>query len=315
MKKEWRKWLVLLAAVVLVTGMMTRSAAAADVATGGLRYTIQVADFENQPNVKYASWWGSVEEVDDRWSTIMTDVLQKTGRFVVIAEKGMRQAAMDEQDFANSGRAARGAKTPVTGQMSTAQLILKGRITNVQETSNGGGAARIGNVGVGGSGSSKQINMTFYIVDTSTGQLVASTSIVATAKSGSTGLILPIFGGVALGSKNSDNTVSVLEDAASKAAKWMIEQLPKMPWRGEVAQIAGDNVYINRGAREGVKVGQVFEVGTPDIIRDPSTGEVLDENLQPVGQLKVVSVRDKLSVCQLVSGEGVEKNMLIRPLQ
>jgi hypothetical protein len=36
-------------------------------------------------------------------------------------------------------------------------------------------------------------------------------------------------------------------------------------------------VYINRGTREGVSVGQTFDVGKSEILRDPDTGEVLDQ--------------------------------------
>ena len=56
----------------------------------------------------------------------------------------MRGAALDEQDFAASGRTAGGKKAPATGQMTPAQLLVKGAITHVQGDTGGAG----GGIGV-----------------------------------------------------------------------------------------------------------------------------------------------------------------------
>src|SRR6202022_4576893 len=82
--------------------------------TGGLRYSITVTKFENK-----AGWSGHFD-VGDAWATVMTDLLNQTGRFIVLGEKDMRSEALAEQDFAASGRTAGGAKAPVTGQMTPA---------------------------------------------------------------------------------------------------------------------------------------------------------------------------------------------------
>ena len=99
---------------------------AAEEASGGLRYSITVTKFENR-----AGWYGQWD-IGDAWDTVLTDMLNQTGKFIVLGESDMRYAAMDEQDFAASGRTAGGSKTPVTGQMTPAQLLVKGAITHVQ---------------------------------------------------------------------------------------------------------------------------------------------------------------------------------------
>jgi curli biogenesis system outer membrane secretion channel CsgG len=55
----------------------------------------------------------------------------------------MRQEALAEQDFASSGRTAQGTKTPVNGQMTPAQILVKGAITHVQDTGRSGGGVSV----------------------------------------------------------------------------------------------------------------------------------------------------------------------------
>ena len=73
-------------------------------------------------------------------------------------------------------------------------------------------------------------------------------------------------------------------------------------------------VYINRGEREGVTVGQTFVVGTADVIRDPDTGEVLDTMVNELARLQASTVREKLTICDVVSGSAaaVEKGMTVQ---
>src|SRR5690348_1681992 len=88
--------------------------------TGGLRYSITVTKFDN------AAGWSGRFDIGDAWGTVLTDLLSKSGKFIVLGEKDMRSEAMNEQDFAASGRTAGGNKAPVTGQMTPAQLLVKG---------------------------------------------------------------------------------------------------------------------------------------------------------------------------------------------
>jgi hypothetical protein len=77
--------------------------------------------------------------------------------------------------------------------------------------------------------------------------------------------------------------------------------------------VKGDKVYVNRGSREGVKVGQQFSVGEVEVLRDPDTGEVLDESMTQLAQLKVTQVKEKLSICDVVSGNkaAISKGLTI----
>jgi hypothetical protein len=130
--------LTLKALVVCVVLMTVATVTLAQEAAGGLRYSITVSKFENK-----AGWYGQWD-IGDAWGTVLTDMLNQTGRFIVLGESDMRQEAMGEQDLGASGRTAGGAKTAVTGQMTPAQLLVKGAITHVQGDTAGAGGVSIG---------------------------------------------------------------------------------------------------------------------------------------------------------------------------
>jgi curli biogenesis system outer membrane secretion channel CsgG len=277
--------------------------------SGGLRYSITVTKFENKAG------WAGQWDIGDAWATVLTDQLNGSGKFIVLGEKDMRSEAMAEQDFAASGRTAGGKKAPVTGQMTPAQLLVKGAITHVQDdTAGGGGGISVGGISVGGRGGKGEVNATIYIVDSTTGQVLASKSVIGTStqKGLAVGYYRNGVGATAGGHKN-DNVGKAVEAACGEAVKFLIGQLPKIPWTGSVVQSANGKVYVNRGTREGVSVGQTFIVGDSEIIRDPDTGEVLDESIKEVARLQVSEVKEKLSICTVASGKGasVRKGMAV----
>ena len=290
----------LLGGAFLLAALYLPQAALAAPATGGLRYTISVVKFENRSN------WAGQWELGDAWGMAMTDILNQSGRFIVLGEKDMRSEAMQEQDFAASGRAAQGAKAPVIGQMTPAQLLVKGAITHAQETGSSGGGISIHGISVGGGGGKAEINVTMYIIDSTTGMVLASTSVVGKSTSSSLGLHYS-GAGWSGGYSNfqKSNMGKAVEDAVSQGVQWMIAQLPKVPWRGEVVMVQNNSVYVNRGAREGVTPGMTFIVGKANVLRDPSTGEVLDESVEEVARLQVSTVKEKLSICDVVSGSPI----------
>ena len=270
----------------------------ADAQTGGLKYTVTVTKFENR-----AGWHGQWD-IGDGWGLIMTDILNQTGRFIVLGETDMREASMNEQDLVTTGRTAQGSLAPVTGQMTPAQILVKGAITNVTNNTSGGfGGVSIGPVTLGAGGSTSEVNVTMYMVDSTTGQILASKSVVG--KSNSSGGAIGYSGdGWAAGGGGfkKDNVGKAIESAVQQGTEWMISQLPNIPWTGAVVMTRDGKVYINRGMREGVEAGQIFSVGDSEIIRDPGTGEVLEEITSEVARIEVINSKEKLSICNVISG-------------
>jgi curli biogenesis system outer membrane secretion channel CsgG len=278
-------------------------------ATGGLRFSIEVTKFENHAN------YSGPFQLSDTWGAMLTDSLQQSGHFIVLGEADMRDAAMKEQDFAASGRVAGGDKAPVTGNMTPAQLLIKGEITNFQTTSGGSQGIGFGGFHVGAGGDEAEINTVVYVVDTTTGQVVASKKVLGTAKSSalSVGFTGRDWSGDMSNFKKT-NVGTAMEKAIDDAVAFIVTQIPSLHWSGNVILVNGPHVYINRGTREGVATGQVFQVGTSEVLRDPATGETLDVAFTAKGQIRADNVKEKMTICSIVSGDGIEKGMAVAPV-
>lgn len=293
-----------------ILSLAVAAVAATALADGGnLRYTIMVNQFENKAN------WSGRWNLGDAWGEILTDQLVQSGKFIVLGEADMRGAAMAEQDLAASGRVAGGKKAPKTGQMSPAQLLVKGAITHVQETKGGGGGIGFRGITIGGDSGSAEINVTIYVVDSTTGQVKGSKSV--TGKSGKRGLSLGYHGSALggltgdLGGFEKDNMGQATTDAINQAMEFIISQLESIPWQGSVALAKADKLIINRGSREGVEVGMKFDIGNVEELVDEDTGEVLDSEMTKIGTVTVTEVKEKVAYTTPL--EGAAKGMGVHP--
>ncbi|MBN1796379.1 MAG: hypothetical protein JW804_06880 [Sedimentisphaerales bacterium] len=281
---------------------------------GNLRYSITVTDFENKAN------WRGQWDVGHGFTEIMTNSLQESGWFIVLGDKQMRQEAMVEQDFGESGRVAQGKKTPKIGRMTPAQLLVKGAITHVQNSTTGGsGGINIKGISLGGEADHAEINITIYLVDSETGQVKASTDVVGKSnrKGGKVGYFGGGLGGLTggLSGHKKDNVGKACEDAVAQAVDFLIKQLESIPWEGSISMVKDDKIIINRGQREGVRIGQKFSVGSVEELVDEDTGEVLDVEMTKVGILEVTSVKEKIAYCKaLEGGDKIQKGMSIQPV-
>ena len=304
---------ILALGLVSILAVASIGLAGDDDAKGGLRYSITVSKFENRAG------WSGQWDIGDAWGAVMTDALTASKRFIVLGEKDMRGEAMMEQDLAATGRMAGGKKAPKTGQMTPAQLLVKGEITHVQDsTSGGGGGLSFKGIHIGGSGDKAEINVTIYVVDSTTGQVKASQKVVG--KAGRKGLSLG-YSGSALGGLTGggdafkkDNVGKAVEDAVSQAVEFLVKQLDKITWEGSVVSAKNGKIIINRGSREGVSEGQSFVVGKLETTTDPDTGEVLDSSVEKVAVITTKTVKEKISICEATEGgDKIEAKMSVQP--
>lgn len=278
--------------------------------SGHLRQTITVTKFKNEAG------WSGHWSVGDGMKTSMTNLLHESGWFIVLGDGEMRKEAMKEQDFAASGRTAQGRKSAKTGHTPPAQLLVRGSITHVQNDTGGGFSFQ--GITLGGSAGEAEMNITMYLVDSETGQMLASTDV--TGKSGRKGFNVGYHGsalgglGGNLGGHENDNVSKAMEDAVGQGVLFLIDHLDSIPWEGSVVLVKGDKVIINRGSREGVEIGRQFKVGGVEELVDPDTGEVLDSEMTEVGTVKVTKTKEKISYCVPVTGSGIEKGMTIFPI-
>jgi curli biogenesis system outer membrane secretion channel CsgG len=279
----------LLTALILCAG-----SSSADPARGNLRYSVVVAKFENKTDSQRA--------LGDEWATLLTTQLYESGHFIVVSQTETQLQALKEQLRVGSGITAQGKKSAVRGQMTPAQLLVEGVITDFKESAaDQGGGVGIGKFRVNAGRKKTEIRATIQIVDTTTGAIVAARNFVGTAQARAFSLAQTDRGNnVSMG--QDDNVHAAFEKAISDAIPWMVLQLPSVRWRGSVVKVEKDRIIVNRGSREGVSAGDEFIVGESEMLRDPDTGEVLDEIVHERARIKVIQVNERTAVCSVVSG-------------
>jgi flagellar assembly FlgT-like protein len=74
-----------------------------------------------------------------------------------------------------------------------------------------------------------------------------------------------------------------------------------MAVEGKVAKILGSEIVINRGRREGVRQGMLFEIFAPEgeEVWDPDTGETLGTVEDVKARAEVTEVKERLAVARL----------------
>jgi curli biogenesis system outer membrane secretion channel CsgG len=239
-------------------------------------------------------------------SDILGTILQKTGRFIVIPQQDI------ESILGQQRMGATGAINPDTaakmGQILGLNAIVTGAVTAYSEAEEGSDYLI--------TKSKKQIarvTVDYRIVDTTTGvQLMADSGAGIYEKKVSTTLGM---GGKA--GYDSDLRDGALRDALTKAMVNMMKQLESQPWKGKIAKVAGNKLYINAGKKTGLKVGDkldVYRVG--EEIIDPDTKVKLGTTEDRVGQVLIQQndIGDKadMSVAIITSGMGFKQGDIVK---
>lgn len=250
-----------------------------------LRYSVTVAEFDNE-----ADRHGQQNPAAG-FAAAMTDILHESGWFNVLGDTEMRQAALIEQYPAASGGTDQAREDPATGRISPAQFLIRGSVTRVGDNNGGGGEA--------------EMNVTVHLLDSNTGRTRASADFIG--KSASKGFRLGDNGSRLNGvtgdvGPGKDNLARAVDDAAGQAVVFLIGQLDGIPWEGTVIMVKEGRIIINRGSREGVRVGSRFKVGSVEELVDPDTGEILDSRMIQVGTIVITEAREQIAYCAAESG-------------
>jgi curli biogenesis system outer membrane secretion channel CsgG len=260
---------------------------------GSLRYTVVVDKFENKTHSERA--------LGDEWSTLLTSKLHESGSFIVVAQTDMQLEALKEQLRAATGTTVQGRKTAVRGQMTPAQLLVKGVITQLKEgAADQGGGTGVGKFRIQAGRKTTEVRATLQMIDATTGSLVAAKNFVGIAQQRAFGVQSQRGDNVNMG--QDDNVYAAFEKAVDEVIPWMVAQLPSVRWRGTVVKVDKDRVIVNRGSREGVAAGDEFIVGESEVLRDPDTGEVIDEVVHERARVRVAQVSERTAVCSVVGG-------------
>jgi curli biogenesis system outer membrane secretion channel CsgG len=237
----------------------------------GLKRRIGVVDFENKTTY-------GANRLGTSASDILITQLAKSGKFIVV-ERDKMDKLMAEQKLGMSGAIDPNTAAQV-GKILGLNAIVTGSISQFGEDTEGSEYLIT-------QSKSQVVKCTvdIRVVDAETGQVLY-------ADSGS-GLATKHTGGVlGLGTRAGyDETLEgdALRAAIVKFTDNIVAQVEKKPWSCRVADVDGQNIYLNAGSESGMPIGQKLMVlRAGKIIKDPTTGLVIGNAEDKIGEMKVV---------------------------
>jgi curli biogenesis system outer membrane secretion channel CsgG len=261
-----------------------------------LKKTVAVFDFEND------SGYRSAVRLGDDFTVQLTDALVQSGKFNVLTREDL-DVVFAEQDLAASGRMAK-STTARKGKAIPAQILIKGKITEFEENTSGGGQGfSIKGVSLGTKKSTASMAVIIQLIDSTTGEVLDSKRVEGEARSG--GLSVGYSGSFDLSSSNFKKTPlgKAVQMSIDQAVEYISKKLSEVPWKGKVVTLKEGVVFINAGENANVQVGDTFQVlreGEPLI--DPDTGIDLGSEATKLADIKITDVQPKFSKAQI---EGV----------
>ncbi len=237
--------------------------------------------------------------------------LVKTQKFTVIERKRI------DEVLAEQGRGASGAVDATTaakiGRILGVELILVGDITKLGVRQSGGSSYSFG-----ASKNTLEGAHDVRLVNTSTAEIV----FAETAANEDSSFKVRVFGaggGVDFDETKIDKVFRpCVEELAQKMAAGSENLVSSLRGSGgleaKIANVSGDKIYLNKGASEGIKAGDLFDVfRVGKEIKDPDTGAVLDVEMTLVGRIVVKEVKDKVAIASPQSGSGFQGGDVAKP--
>lgn len=298
-------------------GLVGTSAAAqsgAPMSYAGLKKTIAVDAFQAAEAVG-----GSI--TSDGMTAMLTDALVRDGRFVVVERPGLG-GVQAEQQLGQSGATTAETSAGVGGLIG-ASAIVRGAVTKYEAAASGGGLGvsglPAGGLLAGRAGVKSQtsvLEISLRLIDTTTGQVISTSKAQGKARStaADASVVNPWTGASAGGGTFHNSPIGQAgEDAIIKAVELIAAGMRNVAWSAQVIEADGDRVYVNAGADRGVESGAVLAVWRRGrAFTDPTTGEVLDVDLQRIGAVRIDSVRERLSTARVISGEPPARGDLLK---
>lgn len=174
------------------------------------------------------------QQIGDGMRDMLTTALFNSNRYIVL-EREQLGAVMEEQDLGQSGRIKKGTEAKV-GEIYGADLIITAAVTEFEGSAKGaGGGTRILGVTVGGGVKQAHVAIDIRIIDATTSQIVAATSVQGEAKSFGIGGATNIGGSlpVGLGGFSKTPTEQAIRVCIQKAVEYVVSKTPREYYRYE----------------------------------------------------------------------------------
>lgn len=289
---------------------------AAPVGNFGPKKTIAVARFD--ANGAFVARYGGYDVVGGGLAAQLSTALAQSGRYTLVDRSDL-SSVLREQEMGMRGLTTANT-APRTGELLGAQLLIRGSVTSFEQANEGGGL-RIGGPitssffgGIAARGDRGHVTMDLRVIDTTTGRVVATTTIekkVSRSSLALTGTAHNVnFGGdayqrTALG--------RATREAIEEAVAWLASSADTVPWAAQVAKVQHDQVYINAGSNANLKPGDTLRVyRVVERVLDPVTGELLGIEEAEIGSLQIGSVNARYSTASFSGRHAPRTGDLVR---
>lgn len=302
-------------------------------APGGRKKRVAIFDFDYATvHADVAALFGSDVDVGKGIADLLVNRLVKDGTYSVIERKALDKI-LAEQNFSNSDRANPNSAAKI-GKLLGVDAIIVGSITQFggekKNVGAGGGGGGFGGFGLGGFHHSKTkatVGIDARLVDIDTAEILGVAEGKGESSRESTSLLGGGgnwhgfgAGGVDFGSSDFQNTIigEAVKNAVDQLSTEVVADNSKLQTRtitveGLIAAVDSDQIVLNVGAKNGVKVGDKLTVSrVTKEIKDPSTGAVIRRLASQVGELQVTDVDDLSSLAKSVSGSGFKVGDVVK---
>ncbi len=293
------------------------------------RHRVAVLDF-NYATVMSSSQavFGSNVDIGKGISDMLIDRLVNDGTYRVI-ERNQIDKILKEQNFSNSNRADANTAAKI-GHILGVDAVIVGDITQFgrddKSRNIGGMLGKWGSgYGLGHVGTHKAkavVAITARLIDTNTGEILASTTGKGESQRSGTNLLgggagTGGYGAGEVGMNSTNFAQTIIGEATSEAVTKLAQglesdsgKLPTVaaaPVSGLIADASTPDIIINVGSKKGLKVGEKLKVmRVVRVVKDPATGKPLRSITDSIGELTITSV-DAGSAVGHFAGTGKPK--------
>ncbi|NNF51754.1 MAG: hypothetical protein HKN59_04875 [Gammaproteobacteria bacterium] len=244
---------------------------------------------------------------------IVVDVMNATSRFrLVERQTEALQGVLNEQDMGASGRVAKPSAAKL-GNILGAEYLVQVVVTNYEPGTEGrdigvGALSRkvplLGGVKI--KNRQGQVGMNFRLIDAETSEILFTKQIESIIKESGLAFGGAAWGGAgALGGFMSSYSKTPIGQAViagiNKGVYELVKQIGGGVAQGSVIKADSQEVFVNLG-EESVAIGDVLKVMVKgEELIDPDTGISLGGDDEYIGNIEVISVKDKYSIAKPVS--------------
>lgn len=296
---------------VLLLLIFTEAIFSSAIAADGLKKMVAVSRFENKTSCYTSEEW---YEIGDGLADQLIDSLVNSEAFIVLERQTLADV-VGEQDLTTTGHFALSDSARM-GELSSAQILVKGTVTEFDPGASGSSVAvGFGPAKVGGKVRSIHVGMIVRLIDTSTGQVVASRRIEQKARSKKAKADLDIEG-VDFGSETFRKTPigEAVQMAMNKAVEFIAAKLNDVAFQGKILKVRDTDILVSASKETGVREGDVFTVySIGEKLIDNETGRVVAVEEDDIGKIRITKVKAQYSEAVPVGDlDGVKQGDVIR---